>query len=327
MDSTDNMDAKISAVVSQLAALYGFDADDAMKKLSEKKTPTTDDKIAECEKNISLWEKKLADGKVPDVEKHQAKIDKEKAKLEKLKMKAPEEGVDKKAPKGAKKKVSAEDAEKKVSAEGAEETKAKKPKTTKKPAAEKSGEGEEKEKRIKRFSPVMTSQLKTALMGVGLDVSDKLKKEFQTYIEDLTDDDFRASGLAEHMRAFAKLKAPDASPKVEKTEKETAKPATKEETSNAAGGGPQVHKLTLEELQAINFTATVDPTGPLWDADNGRFVQGPPADDDEDVSEVEFNGTMYAVGEKTGRVYEARETGDVFAGWCGVGAFKDMKMP
>jgi hypothetical protein len=36
----------------------------------------------------------------------------------------------------------------------------------------------------------------------------KLKKEFQQYIEDMTDDNFKKDGFADHMRTFAKTKAP-----------------------------------------------------------------------------------------------------------------------
>jgi hypothetical protein len=40
--------------------------------------------------------------------------------------------------------------------------------------------------------------------------------------------------------------------------------------------------------------------------------------------EVKFEGLKYVVGDKTGRVYEARDTGDIFAGFIGVGKFKKM---
>ena len=72
------------------------------------------------------------------------------------------------------------------------------------------------------------------------------------------------------------------------------------------------------------MTASIEPTGTYWDADNGRFVKGPESDDDEDFEEKTFEGTKYVVGEKTGRVYEARDTGDVFAGFIGVGKFKKL---
>jgi hypothetical protein len=318
------METKLYAMVSCLADNYGFDADAAfefvrwetdvdhvgeflnmVKTTVEKPTkmvkkdeikddaseaPTetskTDvsDKIATCKKNIALWTKKL-DGKFKDdeaKEKHVAKIDKEQKKLEKLEKKAPE--------------VAPEPKKEEPKAEPKKET---------------------KEKRIKRFSPVMSSQLKTALEGVKVEMTDKNKKEFQQYIEDLTDDDFRKEGFADHMRTFAKLKAPA---------EEVAEKVTVAEVpvSAGAGGPPTIVDISLKDLQSIDMTATVDPPGTFWDADNGRFVKGPEADDDEDFEEKNFEGVNYVIGEKTGRVYEARETGDVFAGFIGVGKFKKM---
>jgi hypothetical protein len=106
------------------------------------------------------------------------------------------------------------------------------------------------------------------------------------------------------MRSFAKLKVPA-------EEKKTA-------------DDKEIVTVDLTELQEIGITATVEPTGTFWDADNGRFVKGPEADDDEDFEETKFEGKNYVVGDKTGRVYEARDTGDVFAGFIGVGKFKKM---
>lgn len=296
------MESKLYAMVSCLADNYGFDADAAFEfvrwetdvdhvgeflnmvktdvekpaKMVEKKDEN--DKIATCKKNIALWTKKL-DGKFKDDDakaKHIEKIEKEKAKLEKLEKKAPEA-------------VKVED-----KVEAKTETKVE----TK----------EKKEKRIKRFSPVMAGQLKTALQDVQLEMTDKHKKEFQQYVEDLTDDDFRKEGFADHMRAFAKLKAPIAEVVIDVAPAET----------------PKVADISLKDLQSLDMTAAIDPPGTFWDADNGRFVKGPDADDDEDFDEVKFEGLNYVVGEKTGRVYEARDTGDVFAGFIGVGKFKKM---
>lgn len=309
------MESKLYAMVSCLADNYGFDADAAFEfvrwetdvdhvgeflnmvktdvekpaKMIKKKDEPTDDasetsktdvseKIAACKKNIALWTKKL-EGKFKDddaKEKHVTKIEKEKAKLDKLEKKAPEP-----AP----------------------------VKVAEKPKAE------PKEKRIKRFSPVMAGQLKTALEAVKVEMTDKHKKEFQQYVEDLTDDDFRKEGFADHMRAFAKTKAP-AVEDVEETVTVAEVPT--------ASGPPTVVDVSLQDLQAIDMTASIDPPGTFWDADNGRFVKGPEADDDEDFDEMKFDGVNYVVGEKTGRVYEARETGDVFAGFIGVGKFKKM---
>lgn len=159
--------------VTKLAEKYGFNADEANELL----------KIWDCEHKIALWEAKMGTDEETDA-KMREKIEKEKKKLEKLK---------KEEAKAETKKGKAKAEPKKTKAKAEEKTEAK-------------AEEEKKEKRIKRFSPVMTAQLKKALEENGIDMTDALKKEFQQYIEDLTDDDYRASGLADHMRAFATLK-------------------------------------------------------------------------------------------------------------------------
>jgi hypothetical protein len=323
MSSNKQMETKLYDLVSCLADNYGFDADEAFeyvrwetevdhvggiigateKPVKAAKAPKAekkeeepvavaadgqDEKIATCRKNIETWTKKLSSAK--DADKQQEKIEKEQKKLEKLLAKAPK-------------------------------VEEKKPEPKKAEPVKKAAEPEKKEKRIKRFSPVMAAQLKTALESVKLEMTDKLKKDFQQYVEDLTDDDYRKEGLAEHMRSFAKLHAPTEAPAeapAEDSEEET------EETEEKLVGDSTVVDVTLKELQSISMTATVEPMGTFWDADKGRFVKGPEADDDEDFEEMKFEGTTYVVGEKTGRVYEARDSGDIFAGFVGVGKFKKM---
>jgi hypothetical protein len=328
-------------MIVSLADNYAFNADEAYAYVQHTKTGTNhleeifklmgvkmentelNDKIATCKKNIALWEQKLSDGKVKDADKQREKIEKEKAKLTKLEASVPKEEPVKEEKPVVEKKTKAAPKKK-----AAEEAPAEKPK--------KAEETTTKEKRIKRFSPVMTSQLKTALEGVKLEMNDKIKKEFQQYIEDLSDDDYRASGLADHMREFAKLKAPAPVPVKVETDLETLDEVPTKTApifeppagaSNAVGGGPTVQMLSLAELQSISLTASIDPPGTFWDADKGRFVRGPDADDDEDFVEIKFETKEYVVGEKTGRVYEARDSGDVFTGFVGVGKFKGMKMP
>jgi len=138
---------------------------------------SSESKIATCKKNIDLWQKKLDEGKVKDTDKQIEKIEKEKKKLEKLEASAPKQEPKKEEPKAEVK-------------------------------AEKKEKAPEKEKRIKRFSPTMSSQLKAILAEVDVEITDKLKKEFQNYIEELTDDNFKKDGFADHMRCFAKTKAP-----------------------------------------------------------------------------------------------------------------------
>uniref|UniRef100_A0A6C0EP28 Uncharacterized protein n=1 Tax=viral metagenome TaxID=1070528 RepID=A0A6C0EP28_9ZZZZ len=319
--SSKQMESKLYAMVSCLADNYGFDTDAAFEFVrwetdvdhvgeflnmvkTDVEKPTkmikedTDlnEKIDTCKKNIALWTKKM-DGNFKDDDakaKHSDKLEKEKSKLEKLEKKLPPpEPV-------------------KVTSKKAGSKKAEPVKT------------EAKEKRIKRFSPVMAGQLKSALESVKVEMTDKLKKEFQQYVEDLTDDDFRREGFADHMRSFAKLKAPAAEDEESSDEELISEIDKLTSVEMPSSAGPNVVDISLKDLQAINMTATIDPPGTFWDADNGRFVKGPEADDDEDFEEITFEGTEYVVGEKTGRIYEARETGDVFAGFISVGKFKKM---
>jgi hypothetical protein len=318
------MNDKLYNLIEFLAGNYGFDADEAFeaaddeghianfmvkeekpkkeepkKEEPKKEEPKKEegDKNSPLEKtrhNVALWTKKLGENKFKDDEakqKHIAKLDKEKAKLAKL-----EPAAEKPAEKAAPAKKSTE---KTVTVA--------------------------KEKRIKRMSSPIAGQLKTALEAVKLEMDDKLKKEFVQYVEDLTDEDFKKQGLADHTRDFAKLKAPAPEEELDEEEEEAA-----EEDDSGAGTGlkPSTDKpvtLTLKELQAISMTATLEPGNTIWDADKGRVVNGPEAVDDEDIDEVTFEGNDYGGGEKSGRVYLEVNDKDVFQGFIGVGKFKNMK--
>ena len=318
MISSKQMETKLYALVECLASHYGFDVEQAFevarwetdvdyvgdilkaidknvvvdKPVAKKEEPVKDDlsdKIATCRKNIELWQNKLGDPKLKDADKQREKIDKEQKKLAKLLEKMPAPKVEEKKPEPKKKEL---------------------------PAV--------KEKRIKRFSPIMASQLKAVFESVKLELTDKLKKEFQQYVEDLTDDDFRKEGLSDHMRSFANMKVPVETLRVEAAEQDTPDESEEEAEKVSLKSEYTVVDVTLKELQNISLTATLETPETLWDADNGRYVKGPDADDDEDFEDVKFEGKDYVVGEKTGRVYEARDSGDVFAGFFGVGKFKKM---
>lgn len=355
-----NMEQKLYAMISNLADKYGFDADEAFeyvsdetcdigaitgmlgepkpepKKKAEAPAPApapvekdgSDAKIAECEKNIALWQKKLDEGKVKDADAQKKKIEKEKAKLAKLQATKP----------------------KIVEAPKVEEPKKEEPK----PAPKK--EKVETEKRMKRMSPTEKKKLAEVFTKVsaeihtargldayasmisekGVTLEDETYTEYKNYINDLTDYDFKKSSPVDHMRDFiVKIKfrldsMPSPKTEVDELVEEIEKIVVGG-PSNAAGDAdaPPV-VLTPAELQAIKQTVTVPPDASpeyLYDTEKGRKVKGPESDDDEDFVEVKFEGKEYVVGEKTTRVYEARDTGDVFAGWLNVGKFKGMKMP
>lgn len=322
--STTNkqIENKLYALVECLADHYGFDADKAFEFIQdetevnhlagfltsdkEKKTEEKEKKtpLEKTRHNVSLWTKKLNADKFKDADaksKHIEKLEKERKKLEKLE--ANESKTEKKVEEKPKE-------EPKVEKKPEEKPKVEK-KTEEKPKVEKKTEEKPKDeekpkKRIPRMSPTLSAQLKTSLEGVGLEMNDKLKKEFVKYVDELTDDDFRKDSLADHMRAFAKIKAP--APEVENEDS-------------------TVHQLPVSDLQSISVLTAVETTGHFWDADNGRMVTGPLEDEDEDFSDpIDFDNKKYIVGEKTSRVYEVRVDGDVFAGFFGIGKFKSMDM-
>ena len=149
-------------------------------KASEEEN-NNDSPLQKARKNVELWTKKLEANKFKDEsakQKHVEKLEKEKKKLEKLEQAEPKPQTQPEPQ--------------------PEPVKAEKPKKEKKVS----------DKRISRMTPTLTGQLKLALEEFKLEMTDKLKKEFVKYIDDLTDDDFRRTGLADHMREFAKLKAP-----------------------------------------------------------------------------------------------------------------------
>lgn len=176
-----------------------------------------------------------------------------------------------------------------------------KPKKEEKPKTENT-------KRISRMTPTLANQLKAELIKVGLTFADddkkefdKIKKEFVAHVDGLTDDDFTAKGLADHMRDFANLKNPapeeekpapveekpkkgKAKPPAEKKEEEKpkkGKAAKKEDPPPAAAekkklwdemnevkapappsNAANIHNLTLKELQGIEMLA-VPEGGPM----------------------------------------------------------------
>jgi DNA polymerase III gamma/tau subunit len=312
------IEAKLYALVECLADNYGFDADKAYeyirwetetdhvlpflkpeeapkketKKKAKKSEPVpepapapaaepaeeeenkNDSPLQKARKNVALWTKKLDANKFKDEaakQKHVEKLEKEKKKLQTL-----------------------EEAEPK-----SEPVKAEEPKKEKKVS----------DKRISRMTPTLTGQLKLALEEFKLEMTDKLKKEFVKYIDDLTDDDFRRTGLADHMREFAKLKAP-----VSETVELPVEPTVE-----------QVDFPTLRRIKKV-LKEDLSKPGVYFNTETSTFVTGP-LEQDEDVSDpVVLNGKEYVIGDKTGRVYEVGKDKDIFAGFTGIGQFYELDL-
>jgi hypothetical protein len=166
----------------------------------------------------------------------------------------------------------------------------------------------------------MATQLGTALEKVKLSLTDKLKKEFAGYIEELDVDTFRGASLADHMRTFAESKVPHAGGGAVSKKEEEEMPHLEAKTPDVE----PVVTVTLEELTKLKLVVATAEPEVLWDPAAKRHVKGPAMDEDEDMTEVDFKKKKYVVGDKTGRVYEVKDEGDVFVGFKGVGLFKTM---
>lgn len=350
---------QILDVINSLAGKYNFNVDEAVAFLTDAKTDSSsdssvkseNDKIETCRKNITLWQKKLDDGKIKEEarDKHVEKIDKEQKKLEKLLVSEGKSG-----------------------------------------AGDKPVDTSKKEKRFPKFADKTTKDFKAALEKEGVEMTDVIKKEFQQYVNDLTDDDFENGKLVDHMKAFAKLKVPIVVPvevpvvaeKVDDKKKSRvtrlngaqfkaaveregvefkedfkkefkkyvddmtdeqyknggvltdhmdafakSKKTPAKEPEDVSENNDKVFEISLKELQTISMLTHMGESVRLyWDGDNGRVVQGPDRDDDEDFEEIKFDGRDYVIGQKSGRVYEALDSGDVFAGYVGVLKFKMLKI-
>ena len=80
------------------------------------------------------------------------------------------------------------------------------------PKAPKKAAKEDDDRRIKRMSPLMGKQLAKAFEEASVEFKKDTGDEFKNYINSLTKDDFDAHNLADHMREFAKGKAPAPAP-------------------------------------------------------------------------------------------------------------------
>jgi hypothetical protein len=296
---------QIQFIVTTLADNYGFDATEALDyvlSVKREKSPayaralkaiaTTNEKIAELEQ-------KIANGKVRKPEKSQEKLASLREKLETQEEKLEDIGKPKeRKPRAPKVKEEVEEEkEKKVKEEKPKKDTEEKPKKVKEEKAKEVTE-EKAGKRISRMSPMLSDKLKATFGEFDSEMSDKTKKGFVVYVNDLTKDDFDAKTLTEHMRDYAVL---------------TVRPTEEAEAT------------TLELKQLLELKNLIDgySAGIYWDPSNKRFVTGQ-TDDDEDVIETTFNEKDFMVGDTTGRVYENIDDEDIFVGYKGIGQFKGM---
>ena len=180
-----------------------------------------------------------------------------------------------------------------------------------------------------RMTKAISSKLKSELVKAGVIFSDNETNEladfntkYKDYINTLSEDEFKTgTATGSHIRKFAEIHKPSSSKADVSVEVDKNK-AVVPKMSNAA----HIEDLTIKQLQAIEniMTPIGGKKGVYWDCDKGRWVTGPETEDDEDATDITFQGKSYAVGDKTGRVYETTDNKDTFVGFVGVGAFLKM---
>lgn len=289
MDSTT-----IQFVVKTLSARFAFNSEDAIRIVEEAAAMAVPAyqkavKLAEAtQSKLDELNAKVRDGKVRKGVDAPAKIAELEKKLEEQKTKVTEamaRGIKKgRAPKAA------------DAAEPAE-PKAQKPKKEKAPA---------QEKRIRRMSQTFTKQLENAFDAARMEMKKENSQEFAKYANELTQDDFDAKSLSDHMRDYVTSIARQGAP--------AEMPA-----------GQDVQTVRYEELVTMKMTL-VEAYGPgiYWNTVTKNFVTGPSADDEEEITEAEMNDTTYAVGDSSKRVYVSLDGSDEFAGFLGIGKFATL---
>jgi len=286
----------IQFVVNTLSARFAFNSEDAIRIVEEAAAMSVPAyqkavKLAEAtQSKLDELNAKVRDGKVRKGVDAPAKIAELEKKLEEQKAKVTEamaRGIKKgRAPKPADE----------AAAEPAE-PKAEKPKKEKAPA---------QEKRIRRMSQTFIKQLENAFDAARMEMKKENSQEFAKYANELTQDDFDAKSLSDHMRDYVASIARQGAP--------AEMPADH-----------NVQTLRYEELVTTKMTL-VEAYGPgiYWNTVTKNFVTGPSADDEEEVTEAQMNDTTYAVGDSSKRVYVSLDGSDEFAGFLGIGKFATL---
>ena len=302
MDSTT-----IQFVVDTLAARFGFNAEEAVQAVQNAAAMAVPAyqkavKLAEATKaKLDELNAKVRDGKVRKGVDAPAKIAELEKKLEDQNAKVAElmnRGVKKgRAPKAAAEPAPEAPAEDAPAPPPAKVAKAKKEKA---PVAE---------KRMKRVSPTITKHLEGAFDTAKMEMKKESPQEFAKYVNELTQDDFDARSLTDHMRDYVATISRQLAPA-------------------EAPADDGIESISYEDLTRMR-SVLVEAYGPgiYWNTVDKKFVTGPAADEEEDVTETTMSNEAFAVGDKTQRVYKEVDGEDTFVGFLGIGKFANMMVP
>jgi hypothetical protein len=155
-----------------------------------------------------------------------------------------------------------------------------------------------KEKGRLAWSAAEKKVFKDVVESSGSTVNEENKAEFEAYVAEKSDEDFKAFAMAGHMRAWA----------------DTKKAARADDPTAKAGNG----MLTPAEHLTLSMASLSVQDAKDADAE----------EEDEDFEEFEFEGEQFVIGTRSGDILQpTEEAGDVKVGTAGVGKFKDVKKP
>lgn len=175
-----------SKIISVLSKKYGFDADEALAFYNESGSTTSITTVQRAENAIAKTQTDIDELKAKIPEKKGKLLTNAQAKLAKLEDKLAEQN-------------------KKLEVKQAKAEKADKPKAEPKPKSDKpkSEPKAKEEKRIARMSPTLTKDLKKIFEDGKKPFDKENGSAFAKYANEMSEADFGAKNLADHMRDYA----------------------------------------------------------------------------------------------------------------------------
>jgi hypothetical protein len=144
--------------------------------------------------------------------------------------------------------------------------------------------------RIERWTPTLTRTLTKIVEENGGKMDDKHKKSFTTWVDALSEEQFKTAELAGQMRTWVTTVLTGSAP------------------TNAAGAG-------------------ASPAAPLLAAASGLLAEEDAEDEDEDLEDIEHEGETLSIGVTSGKIFRSTPAGDIWVGNAGVGRFSAVKRP
>jgi hypothetical protein len=258
--------------------------------------------MATIESKITQIEKLLNDirNAISDTKSEVSKLDKKKNELAELESKINSKSPDKDEEKKSKLREQIAKLEEPKPEKAPKKSKNEKVKVTKEEEKnehesepEKKDTSSKSESRVSRIMGPLLESFKTVMKDNGLESSVESKKQFITYINDMSSDDYASTTLETHMKNYA------------------SKPTV----------------LTVKELHDMNTTLEEVSPGLYRNTKTKRIVTGPSEMEDEEFDDAKHEGVDYVLGQTTKRLYRTNPDGpDVFVGYWSVAGFYDADM-